>query len=783
MEARGRIGAVAVLIAIMVLGCAARDRVGRAQELRDLAQSSLAQIDGALELADVRAPVEVLRDRWGVAHIYAQNPDDLFFAQGLVAAQDRLWQMEWWRRYGAGELAEVLGPVALRHDRFARLLRYRGDMEAEYTSYHPEGRRIMTAFAAGVNAWIDWSVARDRLPVEFQLTGIEPGRWSSEVPLLRMAGLGMTGDNLRELDLARLVSEVGLDEANRRSAPDPFRELTVPQGLDVDAVPAEFRQLVLGAALPAPPLLERFAAVEDLFDPVTGIALASAIPLLAARVGVAGRQPGDGSNNWVVAGALSATDAPLLANDPHRTIALPSLRYLVHLNAPGWNVIGSGEPALPGVAIGHNERIGWGLTIVGIDQGDMFVERLNPDDPTQVWHNDAWEALEVTVEEIPVRGQAPEVVELKYSHHGPVLWEDPDRGLAYAFKTVLSEPGTAGYLGSLRVDQASDWDSYTDALQAWKVPSENMIYADVDGNIGWLAAGLAPVREGWSGRLPVPGDGTYEWRGFRDTLELPHEFNPSRGFITTANHNIMPADYSPPLGYRWSSPVRYDRLRSVLEFAAPFSRADFETLQYDVFSEVASSRVAGLTAMTFADATLERARLLLAVWDAALSTDSAGAALYKSWESACRAAEVDADEIDPENAAATLRTAIATMEAEQGTDWTKWRWGASNRMARPHALVDTFDLPVVERPGDGTTVNVGVRSHGASFREVLDVADWDNSVATSTPGQSGQPGSPFYRNLSRLWEDGEYFPLLYSRDAVTRNVAHRLLLLPRENDQ
>ena len=230
--------------------------------------------------------------------------------------------------------------------------------------------------------------------------------------------------------------------------------------------------------------------------------------------------PGDGSNNWVIDGSLSATGMPLLANDPHRSIATPSLRYLVHLVAPEWNVIGSGEPALPGVAIGHNEHIGWGLTIVGIDQGDIFVEELHPEDDNRYMHNGDWAEFTGHTETIAVAGEEAREVTLKFGHHGPVILEDAENRRAYSFKTVLSEPGTAGYLGSLRVDQASSWEEYLEGMRGWKVPSKNMIYADTDGNIGWMAAGLTPLRDrhdGWTGRLPVPGDGSYEWQGFRDT--------------------------------------------------------------------------------------------------------------------------------------------------------------------------------------------------------------------------------------------------------------------------
>lgn len=759
--------AFTLLLLSLAVACGGPDggREAVPQPLAEIAARTLSQVEGSIELDGLGAPVEVLRDAAGVAHIYAESEEDLFFAQGFVAAQDRLWQMEWWRRFGEGRLAEILGPAAVRHDRFARLLRYRGDMHAEWSSYHPRAEGIVTAFTRGVNAYIE-RVASDP-PVEFQAAGVRPEPWSPEVPLLRMAGLAMTGDNLAEIDLALRVAELGAAEANLRDEPEPFRELSVPPGLDVDRIPRDFRQLTLGPSLPEPELLPRFA---DLLAAATG-AISPAYD----------RLPDDGSNNWVVSGALSATGMPLLANDPHRSLQLPSLRYLVHLVAPGWNVIGSGEPALPGVAIGHNERIAWGLTIVGIDQGDIFVERLNPDDPRQVWHRGAWEDLTAVRETIEVFGAPAQELELEFSHHGPILHKDLDHGLAYAFRTVLSEPGTAGYLGSLRVDQSQNWDDYREAMAAWKVPSENMIYADVDGNIGWVAAGLAPRRDGWSGRLPVPAWEGAEWTGFRSVDELPQEYNPERGFIATANHNIMPPGYEPPLGYSWAYPFRYERIVEVLSRGGPFTVADFRRLQFDLLSRPALRQIDRLRELVFEDRQAERARRMLVEWDGVLTVDSAAGALFKAWESALEELDPAGEATDDPSARrreGALKAAVERLEREQGPEWGSWRWGRGRELTFEHPFIAAFDAGTVERPGDGTTVNIGGLAHGASFREVIDLSDWDRSVATSTPGQSGQPMSPHYDDLRAGWASGDYFALPYSREAVERATSHRLRLLP-----
>jgi penicillin amidase len=722
-----------------------------------LARSSVSQLQGNIELTGLQQDVEILRDRWGIAHIYAQTEEDLFFAQGFVAAQDRLWQLETWRRVGEGRLSEIAGPVAFERDRLARLLKYRGDMEAEWTSYHPNAKAIITAFVNGVNAFIEHN--SDNLPVEFKLTGVAPDPWTPEVPLLRMAGLPMTQNATDEIELALAVLRLGLEEADRRDAPDPPHDLRIPRGLDLDEIPVEVLETLAAGYAPLPriAILDEYGESEHDNDD----------PSLA------------GSNNWVVSGRMTTTGMPILANDPHRRITLPSLRYLVHLNGPGWDVIGAGEPALPGVAIGHNERIAWGLTVVGIDQQDIFVERLNPEARDQVWWRDGWEPLRVEVDTILVNGESPRIVELKFSRHGPIVYEDSVNNRAYAFRSVLAEPGTAGYLGSLRVDQAENWEEYLDAMDHWLVPSENMIYADVDGNIGWQAAGLAPIRCcGWVGRLPAPGTGSYEWRGFRPMSELPREFNPDREFIATANHNIMPEGFAPPLGYNWSSPRRFHRIREVLSSGDDFTLEDFMALQHDIFSSAAAEGLSQLADVTTSEQRSEQARAMLLGWDGVLDKDRPDVALFKVWQSLVDRRVFDSDTPKAERdslAEAALIGALDSLETIQGTDWTKWRWGPLNLAEFRHPVTAAFDLPSVERGGDRTTVNLSAQ-WGASFREILDVSNWDNSLAINVPGQSGQPESPHYGDLLQLWADGEYFPLLYSREAVDENTEHRLVL-------
>lgn len=759
------------------------------QNLRQQAEKALAQTSGTLKLHGLEKPVKVLRDEWGIAHIYAETQNDLFFAQGFVAAQDRLWQMDLWRRQGEGKLAEVLGEKAIERDKFARLLRYRGDMKAEWESYAPDAKPIIESFVRGVNALIESS--GDRLPIEFQLTGTKPEPWTPEVCLTRMAGYVMTRNASTEVQRAVLARQFGKEFVDEWIETEPDKKLELPPGLDLEGIDSK----------------------------ILASATAAGGPIVF--------NPSDGSNNWVIDGTMSATGKPLLANDPHRTIALPSLRYMVHLVGPGWNVIGAGEPALPGVAAGHNERVGFGFTIVGIDQQDLYVEEVNPANPNEYKWKGAWRKMRVERESIRVKGEAkPREVELKFTHHGPVIYEDAARRRAYALRWVGSEPGSAGYLASLTLNRVQNWNQFVKAMDRWKVPSENLIYADVDGNIGWVAAGMTPVRKGWSGLVPVPGaEGKYEWQGFLPASALPQTYNPAAHYVATANHNILPAGYNKELGYEWSNPLRFWRIREVLTSAnRKFDIDDFQRLQHDVTSLTARELTGLLRQAKGAPSDLQPYVQMLSGWDNRLEKDSGNAALFEIWLNYLPS-HIFRRELSPDQGRAivsrisilkmidalktptarrfgedpmagrdqalfgSLGNAVEEAKKLMGEDASKWRWGTLHKAPFKHSLAtdaeraSLFNLPDIERGGDGNTVNntSGAnyrQNHGASFREILDVSNWDRSVATNVPGQSGQPGSPHYGDLLPYWAEGRYFPLLYSKAKVEANVKNRLVLEP-----
>jgi penicillin amidase len=786
-----------VSVSLMLLSSiAATMHAQTADELLQKARGALAMIDGEKALPGLKEAVEVLRDRWGIPHIYARNSDDLFFAQGFVAAQDRLFQLDMWRRLAAGETAEVMGRQALDADRFARLLRYRGDMEREWSSYSPDTRQIAVAFTAGINACIDQ--AGKRLPIEFQILGIEPGKWRPEDILGRMSGIIMTRNFQQEVARARLIAAVGVDKARWLAPTDPAVPFAPAPGLDLGGID----QNVLAGYAAATKVLQFQPAKNE-------------------------------SNNWVVSGKRSISGKPLLASDPHRPIALPALRYLVHLNAPaergegGWNVIGSGEPGLPGVAIGHNERIAWGITIVGTDQADLFVEDTDPVDPARYKSEGGYERFRIIKETIKVKGEPqPVEVELRFSRHGPVIYQDLKRHRAYALKWVGSEPGGAAYLGSLAIDRARNWPEFLKALQAWKGPSENFVYADVDGNIGWVAAALSPVRRDYDGLLPVPGNAGHEWKGFLAVKDLPTKFNPPAGFIATANHNILPAGYKHPINFDWAPGYRFARLHQRLESKDKFTLADFQDMQHDSTSFPGQVLVRLVKTVDMQDAALAPYAKLLASWDGVLSMTAAAGPLHAAWmlelQDAFYLPHIPKDLLpairtvlnarvmltaleNPDRnwfgddpiagrdrlLRSTFAAAVAKLKMKLGLDVDKWSWGKLHTVTFRHPLAKlgtayekAFNLGPVGRPGDALTpLNTKhdekfQQVHGATYRHVLDLADWDRGLATSAPGQSGQPGSPHYGDLLPLWAEGRYFPLAFSRKRVEEVTAHRLRLTP-----
>lgn len=780
-----------------------------------------------LVLRGLSLPVEILRDRWGIAHIYAQTEDDLFFAQGYNAARDRLFQFEMWRRQATGTVAELLGERELKRDVGARLLRFRGDMRAELQHYHPRGEAIINAFVRGVNAYIE-ETERDPslLPLEFGLLGIRPGRWTPDVVVSRHNAL--VSNVTQELSIGRAVAAVGAPAVREAywfqpGSPDLGLDPLVDGELLAGDVLELYTAYKSGLRIRAEDLLaarqERGEEGKADREDAEPLFPASELSLIAAGEAI-------GSNNWVVSGALTATGMPFMANDPHRAQQAPSLRYYVHLAGPGWNVIGGGEPVLPGVSIGHNEHGSWGLTVFGIDSEDLYVYRTNPSNPRQYRYRDAWEEMRVERDRIAVKGSAPADVELEFTRHGPVLYRDRARNIAVALRAAWLDVGAAPYLASLRMDQATTWQEFRDACSYSRLPGENMVWADTGGNIGWQAVGVAPLRPNWNGLVPVPGDGRFEWEGYLPIPALPNVANPRKGYWATANDNLIPQGYAyrNAVAWTWSDPFRGDRIEEVLGSGRKLTLGDMMRLQHDELSIPARTLVPMLRDLGLTDAAGEaRARLL--DWDYVLDRGSVAAGIYVAFERRLSdnvpqrvlAPEVQrvvrsvqlariiqwllspdgrfgADPLATRDSllAVSLEQAVSDLTEKLGADPAGWVYGQAQYhhaiIRHPMSVAVTpetrarLDVGPAPRGGYGNTPNAtgngDNQTSGASFRIVADLSDWDNSVGTNTPGQSGDPASPHYRDLFPLWAQGRYFPVFFTRAKVESVTETRTMLAP-----
>jgi penicillin G amidase len=771
------------------------------------------------QVAGLGAPADIVIDHWGIAHIFAASARDAFFLQGYNAARDRLWQIDLWRKRGLGLLSKSLGPAYIDQDRAARLFLYRGDMDKEWGAYALNSQTWVGAFVDGVNAYVAEVRSKNKpLPYEFKLTDSLPDTWLPE-DVLRIRSHALVSNITQEVARARVICAAGLKADRLRRKIEPAgHNMAVPPGLNPCDVPANVLKDYLLATkqvdFNALATKERHAELSPEKE-------------LTAAIDA---QSMEGSNNWVVAPSLSATGRPILANDPHRQLGAPSLRYLVGLSAPGLNIIGAGEPALPGISIGHNDDIAFGITIFAIDQEDLYVYELKKGDPESYRYKSGWERMKVVRETIEVKGSPSHDVELRFTRHGPVMAVDAANNRAFAMRTVWNEPGLSGYFGSARLLTARTWDDFKAAGNAWGAPPLNIVYADVKGNIGWAAAGRAPVRKNWDGLMPVPGDGRYEWTGFHGTDVLPSRFNPAEGYFATANEMNLPLGYpneQKRIAFEWTDRSRIDRINELLGAKGKMTLADSMAIQTDVVSTQSRRAVALLGTLSSPDAELSQALALLKTWNHEESTSSTAAAIYEVWATkhlgratvaratpeaahkligdAHLAAVIDylenpdaalgADPGAARNAILleSLQAALAELKQLLGPEMTSWAWGRLHHATFEPAVAVLADPQLraqmsvgpLEIPGSASTPRAqAYRSTdfsviaGASVRMVMDVGAWDNSVVVNTPGQSDDPMSAHYRDLFPMWAEGSYVPLRFSRAAVERDAEDHIRLTP-----
>ncbi|HEX6267438.1 MAG TPA: penicillin acylase family protein [Burkholderiales bacterium] len=767
-------------------------------------RQSLPAWEGELEVPGLHAPVEILRDRFGVPHIFARSERDAHFALGFVHAQDRLWQMEMNRRVGAGRLAEALGRRGLETDRFLRTVGVRRAAQANLAHLDQDTRRHLDAYAAGVNAFIGTNPV---LPPEFLLTHLRFESWQpvDSVTWLKMMAWDLGGNWRNEILRMRLSKTLPLAR---------IQEFLPPYPGDAPLQIRELKELYGDKELP------RIAEMGT--DPISG-----SVPI-------------SGSNSWAV--AKSASGKPLLANDPHLGLTAPPVWYLAHLEAPGLSAIGGTLPGVPGVLIGRNARIAWGFTNTGPDVQDLYLEKI--DSLGQYLTPEGSRPFAVLTEQIQVKGEAPQTLEVRISRHGPVIsdvsrsaLEATPRGYALALQwTALAEDDLT-MQAALGVSRSQDWQSFLEAAKDLHAPQQTATYADAGGNIGLVAAGRVPLRKpanDLKGLAPAPGwDARYDWSGYIPFAELPRAFNPPGGAVVSANHKIVPPGYKHHISVEWQPPYRARRIEELLSKRSSHSVATFASMQLDAVSLAVRELLPLL--LTVKPATDEAGEIvkMLAAWDGTMAAGRPEPLIVTAWwRELARALYADelgeafqgaawaaravfihnalkessqwCDDVRSPAAescdsllAQSLEKALLDLKRRYGGDPREWTWGEAHPARHRHRpfgsnpwLARFFDI-AVPSAGDAYTINVGrsdfadpaapfASRHAASYRAIYDLADPQASLFIQSAGQSGNPLSPHYRAFAEPWARGEYIPMVTDRSRLEAEGAQRLVLMPRK---
>jgi len=788
----------------------------------------LPQIDGSASLPGLHQEVTVERDRWGVPHIRAASVEDLAEAQGYVMAQDRLWQMDLLRRVARGQLSEILGPRTLPFDKEFRTYGFARAAERDATLLDPESRKVMEAYARGVNQFIEQH--KRNLPLEFSLLRYAPKPWQPSDTLAISAYMYRTLSDTwqRELNRAKVVERAGVDRAkdlfSEEAAMDHFvvgdpkviddgSQRSAADGDDEDDDDDMQPDPVLKAAREGSNDALTVQSAPDLTS-----ALAESVETYLEESQSEIRQ-GLGSNNWVVSGAHTVTGKPLLANDTHLELSIPSIWYEIHLTAPGWNVKGFTLPGAPMIIIGHNDRIAWGFTNNGADVQDLYIETFNPTSPDGYRVKGAWTKAQVSDEIIRIKGQPDEHLKVTVTRHGPVVLREGDKG--YALRWTATEPG--GLANSYNwLGKAHTWKEFHETMKRVWGPGQNAVYADVEGNIGFLMAARVPVRKKGRGEVPVPGDtDDYEWTGYIPFEQLPQALNPESGLILSANARVVGPNYKPYLTDRWEEPYRTARIYDLLHDRHDLRPQDMLKVQTDTYSfphvfladqlSAAAKTAKPKDARTqklieglkdwngIADADSPEVSFLHAVRRAALDLLLAPflgkeTNLYQ-WRSTTFLQRVLTDRPakwlptayksydELLTAAADLAvTNLATQsKSERVEDWA-WKRFNSLDMFHPigrEGLLKRF-LSITDKPQSGTvySVRAASKTHGPAMRFVGNPGNWDESILLIPAGQSGQPGSSHYSDQFSYWYEGRPIFAPFSDAAEAKTRKHTLTFKP-----
>jgi penicillin G amidase len=807
------IGASAALVVVLAVLAAAGFYIA----LRNTVPSP----SGALVIADLSAPVEVVRDREGVPHIFAKSIDDLYCALGFIHAQDRLWQMELLRRAGQGRLSEIFGELTYGTDVFLRTLDLYGYAERSLAGLTPEARRALEAYATGVNAFIGRKVGwfEPRLPPEFLLMRHRPEPWrpADSVVGLKMMALDLS-TNLN-FEFARLTYA-----ANGFSA-------------------AEIEDLVPPNASDRVPPLPEFADLYPLQRSAVARKQAEAVPM--DPIG------GGASNNWVVDGARTKTGKPLLANDPHLRLTAPSIWYLAHLsldqpNGPAINAVGATLAGAPLLVLGRSDALAWGFTNAGADVQDLFVEKVNPTNPAEYLTPDGWRPFETGSMAITVKGVGTRTVERRRTRHGPVLpphyrnngaMLGPGQVMALQW-TALSDDDTTIAAGLLNIGVRTV-DDYMAHMRQFIVPMQSMVVADTGGKIGFIAPGRVPVRDranAVAGRAPVPGwDAAYDWKGYLRFEELPRVGNPPEGAIGTANARIVEASYPHLITHDWDADFRQQRVKELIFGRTDHDVASMRAAQADVLDPAFARLQTLMIAAAQAGGEVDNTVLdQLTVWDANMRADAPEPLIFAAWvreaikaiyqddlgsvfplffdtrapalirllEGKAKGRDWCDDRVTPVREscgsvlAGALKSALGDLERRYGPDRTKWRWGTAHFAHGEHRpfgaaggrIAAFFDIDVPSPGGDYTLnrgkMNLGedppfASRHASSYRAIYDLADLDASLYIQTTGQSGNAFSPFYRSFAERWAKGEYIMIATKRAEIDKVALGTWKLAPK----
>ena len=796
-----------------------------------MARSALPQLDGSVKVAGLSAKVTVIRDGHGVPTIDAANLEDLFFAQGYVTAQDRLWQMDVMRRFAAGEISEILGADFLKHDREQRILGLRVAAQKAVEVSSAQTRAHFEAYARGVNAYIESH--RDRLPIEFRILRYSPRPWAQEDSALIAAQMVKDlnhypyGDALdREKILAKLGPELTADlyvNSSWHDRPPTVARPSLEENTGSEDDEQDKRSPVSSsvAQLTATP------AFRDL----VGAGLARALEPDShadARLVV-------GSNNWVVSGAHTLSGKPLLSNDMHLGHQMPNLWYEAHIRCGSLDAAGVTLPGIPYVIVGHNQHIAWGFTNVGPTVEDVYIETFNPDG--QYLTPEGWKSPDHRREVIHVKGKPDVVADVALTRHGPIITDlVPGETRKLALRWTLYE-GTHNPF--FEVDSAENWKQFRRAFSALDAPGQNVVFADVDGNVGYQATGKIPIRASGGGSLPENGsDNAHEWIGYIPFDKLPSVYNPPSGIIATANGRITPDGYPFSISTGWEAPWRTARIYRVLESGKKFSAADMLVLQTDIYSDgerfFAERFVYGVDHAKNASVRTKQAAELMRGWDGRMTADSPAPTIgYRARVELTRLllepklgpAPLGPANKDPKQVYATLNwktyswgmqsvwlenilqhqpkrwlpesyssyddllaaaveAAVSGPEAPQ--DLASWHWGAFHPVEIQHPILSRIPLlqrwtgPGVQpQSGSGYTVKAVSRSHGPSERLTVDLSDLDQSTLNLVTGEAGNVLSPYYMDQWKAWYEGYSFKLPYSSKAVRAAQEHVLVLEPQ----